>query len=82
MKRTPPGTVGSVVGQLAELAGCRVVGVAGADEKTAWLTDDLGFDDAIDDAIDDATTDDLSGTVGETCPEGVDVGKQLVTAAD
>jgi NADPH-dependent curcumin reductase CurA len=78
MKRTPPGTVGSVVGQLAELAGCRVVGVAGADEKTAWLTDDLGFDDA----IDDATTDDLSGTVGETCPDGVDVGKQLVTVAD
>ncbi|MFC7177738.1 NADP-dependent oxidoreductase [Halosegnis marinus] len=41
------GAVGSVVGQLARLNGCRVVGIAGADEKLEWLTDDLGFDAAI-----------------------------------
>jgi len=41
------GAVGSVVGQVAKLGGCEVVGIAGADEKTAWLTDELGFDAAI-----------------------------------
>jgi NADPH-dependent curcumin reductase CurA len=38
------GAVGSVVGQIRRLAGCRVVGIAGAEEKVDWLTDDLGFD--------------------------------------
>jgi hypothetical protein len=41
------GAVGSVVGQIAQVAGCEVVGIAGSDEKLAWLTDDLGFDAAI-----------------------------------
>jgi len=41
------GAVGSVVGQIAKRNGCRVVGFASDDEKTAWLTDDLGFDAAI-----------------------------------
>ncbi|MFB6191882.1 MAG: NADP-dependent oxidoreductase [Haloarculaceae archaeon] len=41
------GAVGSVVGQIGRLAGCEVVGIAGADEKTAWLVDELGFDHAI-----------------------------------
>ncbi|PSQ29924.1 NADP-dependent oxidoreductase [Halobacteriales archaeon SW_6_65_46] len=41
------GAVGSVVGQVAKLGGCEVIGIAGADEKLAWLTDDLGFDAAI-----------------------------------
>jgi len=63
------GAVGSVVGQLGKLAGARVVGVAGADEKTEWLTGELGFDDA----INYATTDDLSAAVGDACPDGVDV---------
>ncbi|AXR83339.1 NADP-dependent oxidoreductase [Natrarchaeobaculum sulfurireducens] len=63
------GAVGSVVGQLAQLAGARVVGTAGSDEKVAWLTDELGFDAA----INYKETDDLAGAVAETCPDGVDV---------
>ncbi|MFB6164243.1 MAG: NADP-dependent oxidoreductase [Haloarculaceae archaeon] len=63
------GAVGSVVGQLATLNGCRVVGVAGADEKVEWLTDDLGFDAA----FNYKETDDYRAAVGETCPDGVDV---------
>lgn len=42
------GAVGSVAGQLAKSQGCRVVGIAGGPEKTRWLTEALGFDDAID----------------------------------
>jgi hypothetical protein len=63
------GAVGSVVGQIAKIAGCRVVGIAGADEKTEWLTDELGFDAA----INYDTTDDLRGAVDEACPRGVDL---------
>ncbi|MFC6732206.1 MULTISPECIES: NADP-dependent oxidoreductase [unclassified Haladaptatus] len=63
------GAVGSVVGQLAQLAGCRVVGFAGSDEKTAWLTEDLGFDAA----INYKTTDSLDAALTEAAPEGVDV---------
>jgi NADPH:quinone reductase len=62
------GAVGSVAGQLARLSGARVVGTAGSDEKTAWLTDELGFDAA----INYRTTDDLSAAVAEACPDGVD----------
>lgn len=41
------GAVGSVVGQLGKIHGCRVVGIAGSDEKCKWIKDDLGFDAAI-----------------------------------
>ena len=41
------GAVGNVVGQIGRIKGCRVVGVAGSDEKCAWLTDELGFDAAV-----------------------------------
>ncbi len=41
------GAVGSLVGQIAKIKGCRVVGIAGSDEKCLWLTDELGFDAAI-----------------------------------
>ncbi|MFC4436313.1 MULTISPECIES: NADP-dependent oxidoreductase [Natrialbaceae] len=63
------GAVGSVAGQLAGLSGARVVGTAGSDEKTAWLTDELGFDAA----INYQTADDLSGAMAEACPDGIDV---------
>ena len=63
------GAVGSVVGQVAKRNGCRVVGFAGSDEKTAWLTDDLGFDAA----INYETTDDYRAALDETAPDGVDV---------
>jgi NADPH-dependent curcumin reductase len=41
------GAVGSIVGQIAKIMGCRVVGLAGTPEKCAWIRDDLGFDVAI-----------------------------------
>jgi len=63
------GAVGSVVGQIAKRNGCRVVGFAGSDEKTAWLTDDLGFDAA----INYKTTDDYRAALDEAAPDGVDV---------
>ena len=63
------GAVGSVVGQIARIAGCRVVGIAGGEEKVEWLVDDLGFDAA----IDYTAADDLSAAVGEACPQGVDL---------
>lgn len=66
------GAVGSVVGQVAKLGGCRVVGTAGADEKVAWLTDDLGFDAAVNYREYDGAGE-LRGALRDTCPEGVDV---------
>src|SRR5216683_6716681 len=41
------GATGSIAGQIGKFHGCRVVGIAGTDEKCAWLTKDLGFDAAI-----------------------------------
>lgn len=41
------GATGSVAGQIGKIHGCRVVGIAGTDEKCAWLTDELGFDAAV-----------------------------------
>jgi NADPH-dependent curcumin reductase CurA len=62
------GAVGSVVGQLARLAGCRAVGIAGSPEKVAFVRDGLGFDAALsyrDPAWPDA--------LARACPNGVDV---------
>jgi len=42
------GAVGSVAGQLAKAHGCHVIGIAGGQQKTRWLTDEIGFDAAID----------------------------------
>ncbi len=63
------GAVGSVVGQIAKLRGCRVVGSAGTDEKCRWLREELGFDEA----FNYKTAGDLGKTIGETCPRGVNV---------
>jgi len=62
------GAVGSVVGQIAKIKGCRVVGIAGGEEKCAWLTDELGFDAAI-----DYKSENLRKRLKETCPDGIDV---------
>jgi hypothetical protein len=62
------GATGSIVGQIARIKGCRVVGLAGSDEKCAWLTDELGFDAAI-----NYRTADLDQAVGAACPDGIDV---------
>jgi hypothetical protein len=57
-----------VAGQIARLKGCRAVGIAGSDEKCAWLTDELGFDAAV-----NYRTQDVRAAIGEACPDGVDV---------
>jgi NADPH-dependent curcumin reductase CurA len=62
------GAVGSVAGQLAGLAGARVVGIAGTDEKCAWLTEDLGFTAAV-----NYKREDVPNALAEACPDGVDV---------
>ena len=62
------GAVGSVVGQIARIKGCRAVGSAGSDDKTAHLTSELGFDAAF-----NYKTRDLREALTETCPDGIDV---------
>ena len=62
------GAVGSIVGQIAKIKGCRVVGLAGTDEKCAWIQDDLGFDVAI-----NYRTESISKALAAACPEGIDV---------
>ena len=62
------GAVGSVVGQLAAIRGCRVVGSVGTAEKAAWITDDLGFDHAV-----NYRTEELAPALAAACPDGIDV---------
>jgi NADPH-dependent curcumin reductase CurA len=62
------GAVGSVVGQLAKLTGCRVVGVAGSDEKIQFITDELGLDAG----MNYKTTDDYVAKLRQLCPQGID----------
>ena len=62
------GSVGSIVGQLAKADGLRVIGVAGDDEKCAWITGELGFDGAI-----NYKTDDIPAKLDELAPDGVDI---------
>ena len=65
------GAVGSAVGQLAKLRGCRVVGVAGGADKCAYVVDELGFDACIDyKAHRDAKS--LDAALAEAAPKGID----------
>ncbi|CAH1977913.1 unnamed protein product [Acanthoscelides obtectus] len=61
------GAVGSLVGQIAKIKGCKVVGIAGSDEKGKWLTDELGFDHFI-----NYKTDDIVKKIKECAPNGID----------
>ena len=63
------GAVGSVVGQIGKIHGCRVVGIAGSDEKVEMLKNRFGFDAG----INYKTTDDMAAAVANACPDGVDV---------
>jgi len=63
------GAVGSVVGQIAKLLGCRVVGIAGSDEKVEALKSEYGFDAG----INYKTTENMTQAIAEACPEGVDI---------
>src|SRR3984885_8670783 len=62
------GAVGSLVGQIAKIKGCRAVGIAGTDEKVSWLTKETGFDAA----FNYKTTEDYRARLKELCPKGVD----------
>lgn len=61
------GAVGSVVGQLAKRAGCRVVGIAGGQEKCAYVTDTLGFDACV-----DYKAGNLEADLRAAAPDGID----------
>jgi len=62
------GAVGSIVGQIAKIKGCRAVGIAGGPEKCAYIVDELGFDAAI-----DYKNEDVREAIKRTCPDGIDV---------
>ena len=62
------GAVGALVGQIAKIQGCRVVGIAGREDKCRYIVDELGFDAAI-----DYKTESVPDRLRETCPNGIDV---------
>ncbi len=75
------GAVGAVVGQLAKLSGCRVIGIAGTDEKIRYVVDQLGFDAGL-----NYKSEDIPTRLGTLCPDGIDiywdnVGGELADAA-
>jgi len=62
------GAVGTVVGQVAKILGCRAVGIAGGEEKCSYVTDNLGFDACV-----DYKAGNLEEDLKNTCPNGIDV---------
>ena len=62
------GAVGSLVGQIAKIKGCRAVGSAGSAEKVDYVVDELGFDAA----FNYKTTEDYGAKLAELCPDGID----------
>ncbi len=62
------GAVGALVGQIARIKGCRVVGLAGGAEKCAYVKDTLGFD-----AVIDYKNEDVGQGLSTHCPKGIDV---------
>ena len=62
------GAVGTVVGQIARIKGCRAIGIAGGPDKCRFLTDELGFDAAI-----DYKNQDVKQGLKQHCPDGIDV---------
>jgi NADPH-dependent curcumin reductase CurA len=62
------GAVGSMVGQLAKVHGCRAVGVAGSDAKCRYVVDELGFDACV-----NYKSGSLVTSLGDACPKGIDV---------
>jgi hypothetical protein len=74
------GAVGGVVGQLAKLAGCRAVGIAGGAEKCRYVVDELKFDGCV-----DYKNQDVGKRLEELCPQGIDgyfenVGGEILNA--
>jgi NADPH-dependent curcumin reductase CurA len=62
------GAVGSVVGQIAKIKGCRAVGIAGGADKCRYLVNDLGFDAAI-----DYKSEDVTAALRKSCPQGINI---------
>jgi NADPH-dependent curcumin reductase CurA len=62
------GAVGSLVGQIAKIKGCHVVGITGSDDKCQWLREELGFD-----AVINYKTADLIPALAKSCPNGIDI---------
>ena len=62
------GAVGTVVGQVAKILGCRAVGIAGGEEKCSYVTDELGFDACV-----DYKAGNLEEDLKNACPNGIDV---------
>ena len=62
------GAVGQLVGQIAKIGGCKVVGIAGGKEKCSFLTNTLNFDEAI-----DYKNENIDKKLKEYCPDGVNV---------
>jgi len=60
--------VGTFAGQIAKVLGCRVVGIAGGDEKCRWLTDELGYDAAV-----NYKSGPIGASLKAACPDGIDV---------
>jgi NADPH-dependent curcumin reductase len=65
---TAAGAVGSAVGQIAKIFGCRTVGIAGGADKVGLCREEFGYDAAL-----DYRTDDLETGIAAACPRGVDV---------
>lgn len=63
------GAVGSVVGQIGKILGCKVIGIAGSEKKLALLKDKFGFDEA----INYKTTKDMNQAIKDAAPNGVDI---------
>jgi len=75
------GAVGSVVGQIAKIKGCKVIGIAGGQDKCDYLVNELGFDAAI-----DYKSENIYTALKEKCPKGIDVyfdnvGGEILNAA-
>lgn len=62
------GAVGSLVGQIGKIKGCRVVGLAGSDDKCRWIREELGFDAAI-----NYRKGNLIENLKQECPQGIDI---------
>ena len=62
------GAVGSLVGQIGKIKGCRVVGLAGSDEKCRWIVNDLGFDSAI-----NYKSEPVAEALRKHCPDGINI---------
>jgi NADPH-dependent curcumin reductase CurA len=66
------GAVGSIVGQIAKIKGCNVIGIAGSEDKCDWLVNELGFDSAINYKMHNNRAQ-LCAEIKTHCPDGIDI---------